>query len=123
MIHTNPNPLRTEKIDPQHEIGIVQVDFGHVDFRMRITSPSTSSRVPGGTYGVVQAIGDRETIDFVRRQAGTAKYVTSVCTGAFILGVAGILKGRRATTHWAFTDLLPLVGATHEEARALERAT
>ena len=90
---------------------------------LRITSPSTSSRVPGGTYGVVQAIGDRETIDFVRRQAGTAKYVTSVCTGAFILGVAGILKGRRATTHWAFTDLLPLVGATHEEARALERAT
>ena len=67
--------------------------------------------VPGGSYGVVQAIGDRETIEFVRRQAGAAKYVTSVCTGAFILGVAGILKGRRTTTHWAFTDLLPLVGA------------
>ena len=75
--------------------------------------------VPGGSYGVVQAIGDRETIEFVRRQAGTAKYVTSVCTGAFILGVAGILKGRRATTHWAFTDLLPLVGATHEKARVV----
>jgi cyclohexyl-isocyanide hydratase len=75
--------------------------------------------VPGGTYGVVQAIGDRETIDFVRRQAGGAKYVTSVCTDAFILGVAGILKGRRATTHWAFTDLLPLVGATHEKARVV----
>jgi cyclohexyl-isocyanide hydratase len=75
--------------------------------------------VPGGSYGVVRAIGDRETIEFVRRQAGTAKYVTSVCTGAFILGVAGILKGRRATTHWAFTDLLPLVGATHEKARVV----
>ena len=75
--------------------------------------------VPGGSHGVARAIGDRETIEFVRRQAGTAKYVTSVCTGAFILGVAGILKGRRATTHWAFTDLLPLVGATHEKARVV----
>ena len=76
--------------------------------------------VPGGSYGVVQAIGDRETIDFVRRQAAGAKYVTSVCTGAFILGVAGILKGRPATTHWAFTDLLPLVGATHEKSRVVK---
>src|SRR6516165_5648668 len=75
--------------------------------------------VPGGSHGVVQAIGDRETIKFVRQQASAAKYVTSVCTGAFILGVAGILKGRRATTHWAFTDLLPLVGATHEKARVV----
>ena len=46
-----------------------------------------------------------------------AKYVTSVCIGAFVLGAAGLLKGRRATTHWAYTDLLPLVGATYEKAR------
>jgi cyclohexyl-isocyanide hydratase len=69
---------------------------------------------------VAGIINDRETIEFVREQAGAAKYVTSVCTGAFVLGVAGLLKGRRATTHWAYTGLLPLVGATHEKARVVK---
>ena len=76
--------------------------------------------IPGGSEGVAGIINDRETIEFVRHKASTAKYITSVCTGAFVLGMAGFLKGRRATTHWAYTDLLPLVGATYEKARVVK---
>src|SRR5215472_4153192 len=75
--------------------------------------------VPGGLRGVIQAMADRDLIEFVQRQARTAKYVTSVCTGAFILGAAGLLKGRKATTHWGYAELLPLVGATYEKRRVV----
>jgi cyclohexyl-isocyanide hydratase len=75
--------------------------------------------VPGGYRGVILAMADRDLIEFVQRQARTAKYVTSVCTGAFILGAAGLLKDRRATTHWGYAELLPLVGATHEKRRVV----
>ena len=75
--------------------------------------------VPGG-IGVADALADAELVGFVRRQAAGARYVTSVCTGAFVLGAAGLLEGRRATTHWAFTDLLPTVGARHEKARSVQ---
>jgi cyclohexyl-isocyanide hydratase len=75
--------------------------------------------VPGGG-GVVGVMTDRETVDFVRKQAAGARYITSVCTGALVLGVAGLLKGRRATTHWAYTELLTLVGANFEKARIVK---
>lgn len=75
--------------------------------------------VPGGG-GVADALTDRETVEFVRRQAQSARYVTSVCTGAFLLGAAGLLRGRNATTHWAYTGLLNLVGATYKPGRVVQ---
>jgi cyclohexyl-isocyanide hydratase len=54
---------------------------------------------------------DEQTLTFIKRQAAQAKYVTSVCTGSLVLGAAGLLKGKRATTHWAYHELLPTLGA------------
>lgn len=67
--------------------------------------------VPGGP-GVGPLMEDRVVLEFLRRQAAQAKYVTSVCTGALVLAAAGLLKGYRATTHWLSLDLLPVFGAT-----------
>jgi len=67
--------------------------------------------VPGGP-GVGALMEDGEVLEFLRRAAQGAKYVTSVCTGALVLGAAGLLKGYRATTHWLSLDLLPVFGAT-----------
>ena len=75
--------------------------------------------VPGG-HGVAAALSDGATVPFIAGQAARARWVTSVCTGAFLLGGAGLLTGKRATCHWAYTHLLPLVGAVHEQARVVE---
>ena len=74
--------------------------------------------VPGG-HGVRDAIADQVIVDFVRQQANGADYITSVCTGAFILGAAGLLQGKKATCHWAYTHLLPLFGAMHQPTRVV----
>ena len=66
--------------------------------------------VPGG-FGISDAIESRQTLAFLQQRAPAAKYVTSVCTGALVLGAAGLLVGYRATTHWLSLDLLPIVGA------------
>ncbi|AYZ66208.1 DJ-1/PfpI family protein [Burkholderia multivorans] len=74
--------------------------------------------IPGGT-GINELLSDRETIDFVRERSATARYVTSVCTGALLLGAAGLLRGRRATTHWAFHALLEPLGAVPVRERVV----
>lgn len=75
--------------------------------------------LPGGSTGAADVLRDSETIEFVRRQPSGDTYITSVCTRAFVLGAVGLLRGRKATTHWAFRDLLPVVGATHVRSRVV----
>jgi cyclohexyl-isocyanide hydratase len=66
--------------------------------------------VPGG-FGQEALMEDEEVLAWIRRQAAGACSIFSVCTGALICGAAGLLKGRRATTHWASFHLLPFFGA------------
>ncbi len=72
--------------------------------------------VPGG-FGTDEMVNDEEVLDFLRKQAKAAKYITSVCTGSLVLGAAGLLRGYRATTHWSAMDHLAPFGATPAKTR------
>jgi len=74
--------------------------------------------IPGG-FGTAALATDEAVLRFVRRHGERARYVTSVCTGALVLGAAGLLDGYQATTHWAYTDLLPSFGATYATGRVV----
>jgi cyclohexyl-isocyanide hydratase len=75
--------------------------------------------VPGGMGVTDNAIRDPEFLAQLRRLADGARYVTSVCTGALALGAAGLLRGKRAATHWAWRELLVPFGATPDPARVV----
>ena len=72
--------------------------------------------VPGGP-GMNDLLNDESVLNFVRRQGEQARYVTSVCTGALVLGAAGLLVGYRAATHWASMEFLSTFGAIPVNAR------
>ncbi len=74
--------------------------------------------IPGGA-GQEALMRDEAVLRWVRNQAAGAKVVFSVCTGALILGAAGLLKGRRATTYWSAVDLLPYFGAIPVDSRVV----
>ncbi len=74
--------------------------------------------VPGGV-GVNALLRDEAVLGFLRAQAARARYVTSVCTGSLVLGAAGLLRGRRATSHWSARDLLAGFGAVPTAGRVV----
>ncbi len=82
------------------------------------TPPLDVLLVPGGS-GVNELMEDDITLAFLKKQMAGARLVLSVCTGALLLGAAGLLKGRRATTHWASHHLLPMFGATPVDERVV----
>jgi cyclohexyl-isocyanide hydratase len=75
--------------------------------------------IPGG-FGVDAAMLDPVLMEWISRQARGAQLVFTVCTGSLLLGATGLLRGRRATTHWASHHLLPLLGAIPVDERVVE---
>ena len=109
MVWKDRNPVMTDcriPVTPTH-------DFGSA------SNGADIFLIPGGTIGTVACMNDAVVMDYVRAQGGSAKYVTSVCTGSLVLAAAGLLKGYRATSLWAVADLLPLMGAQHIDERVV----
>jgi cyclohexyl-isocyanide hydratase len=88
---------------------------------MRIAdAPPLDLLLVSGGSGQQALMEDDEILSFIRKQAESGRYVFSVCTGALLCGAAGVLRGRRATTHWASWDLLHYYGAIPVKARVVE---
>jgi cyclohexyl-isocyanide hydratase len=88
------------------------------DATLRDAPPLDVLHVPGG-FGQEALMEDTEVLAWIRQQAAGACSIFSVCTGALLCGAAGLLKGRRATTHWASLHLLPFFGATPVNERVV----
>lgn len=73
-----------------------------------------------GAGDVRPLLDDARVLDWVRAIDATTQWTTSVCTGALVLGAAGLLRGKRATTHWAALEALRKHGATPTTARVVE---
>ena len=107
LVGTRPGPIRSE--------------FGLIlgtDCTLDEAPPLDLLLVPGGV-GVNALLSDDPVLDFLARRGASAAWVTSVCTGALVLGAAGLLRGYRATTHWLSLDLLAELGATPVDARVV----
>jgi cyclohexyl-isocyanide hydratase len=85
---------------------------------LRDSPPLDVVCVPGGP-GVNALMEDTEVLGWLRRQAEQARCVGSVCTGSLVLGAAGLLRGRSATSHWGARDLLAAFGAMPAEGRVV----
>ena len=105
------------------EAGVKRTDTGALGLEAdlalsELTDPDVVV-VPGGA-GSRPLMSDAEVLDWVRSAHETSTWTTSVCTGSLVLGAAGLLDGKRATTHWAYLDRLRELGADPVSERVVE---
>jgi transcriptional regulator GlxA family with amidase domain len=99
FVATTPGPIRTD-------VGMVLTASSSLD---EVPSPDIIV-VPGGP-GTMPALEDTAAVNWLRQAHETSTWTTSVCTGSLLLGAAGILQGKRATSHWILRDMLSQFGA------------
>jgi transcriptional regulator GlxA family with amidase domain len=109
FVATEPGPKRTDTGCLGVTADLALAEVAHPDVLL----------VPGGA-GSRPLMRDAEVLGWLRAAHETSTWTTSVCTGALVLGAAGILDGKRATTHWAFMDNLSELGATPVRERVVE---
>jgi cyclohexyl-isocyanide hydratase len=107
LLWKNAEPVRTE-----HGLALIPTTI------LEACPPLDLVCVPGGP-GVNELLTDSEVLAFLKRVAPGARWITSVCTGALVLGATGLLRGRRATTHWMSRHFLADFGATPVEDRVV----
>lgn len=117
---------------PEAKVQFVSTERGpkraHTNF-LSVVADYTLDEVPdpdiivvaGGTKGTMAAAQDQRILSWLRKVHETSKWTTSVCTGALILGAAGLLKGLQASTHWYARDLLQNFGAQYVEERVVKQ--
>jgi putative intracellular protease/amidase len=103
-------PVRTE----QGMLGLV------ADFALDEVTTADILLVPGG-IGTRPLVDDEPTLEWIRAVDAGSDWTTSVCTGSLLLGAAGLLEGKEATTHWRALDLLSRFGATPVSRRVVEQ--
>ena len=123
---TGPYEVLARMPDARVSLVAPQPDPVRTEWGMRIVpdisfaaSPAFDVLVVPGGWGVDAQLENAEVLAFLRAQEKTARYVTSVCSGALLLGAAGLLRGYRATTHWLSLDLLRHFGAEPVRARVV----
>ncbi|GAB4424042.1 MAG: DJ-1/PfpI family protein [Chloroflexi bacterium OHK40] len=111
FVAETPGSIRTDTHGFHSNLAI------HAEARLEDLPDPDIVLIPGGSTGTMEVMRSERALNWLRAAHATSQWTTSVCTGAFILGAAGLLQGLQATTHWASRDFLAQVGATYVAER------